>query len=30
MDVLEDLLVVEVVDQRDRPVPVGVPGTRCC
>jgi phenylacetate-coenzyme A ligase PaaK-like adenylate-forming protein len=26
MDILEDLVVVEVVDQRDRPVPPGVPG----
>jgi phenylacetate-CoA ligase len=26
MDILEDLVVVEVVDQHDRPVPPGVPG----
>jgi phenylacetate-coenzyme A ligase PaaK-like adenylate-forming protein len=26
MDVMEDLVVVEVVDERDRPVPPGVPG----
>jgi phenylacetate-CoA ligase len=26
LDILEDLVVVEVVDQRDRPVPPGVPG----
>jgi phenylacetate-coenzyme A ligase PaaK-like adenylate-forming protein len=26
MDILEDLVVVEVVDEHDRPVPPGVPG----
>lgn len=31
MDVLEDLVVVEVVDEHDRPVPrPGRPATRCC
>ena len=30
MDILEDLVVLEVVDERNRPVPPGVPGTRCC
>jgi phenylacetate-coenzyme A ligase PaaK-like adenylate-forming protein len=30
MDVLEDLVVVEIVDERNRPVPPASLGTKCC